>query len=158
MPIRGDEGGPGVRWPPPLLYIAVLAVGIILGWAFPVPLLPPATAWIVGGIVTAAGIAVGPLWGIPTLHRAHTTVRPDRAATTLVTDGPFRYSRNPLYLSLTLIYAGIAIIAGSLWALLLLIPVVAFMSLFVIRREEAHLERAFGEEYVRYRTRVRRWL
>ena len=92
------------------------------------------------------------------MHRANTTVRPDRPATTLVTDGPFRYSRNPLYLALTFMYAGIGIIANSLWALLLLAPVVLFMSLFVIRREEAHLQRAFGAEYESYRARVRRWL
>ncbi|MBV8566328.1 MAG: isoprenylcysteine carboxylmethyltransferase family protein [Methylobacteriaceae bacterium] len=152
------DDGPGVRIPPPLLYLAVLALGILLGVAYPVHFLPTAVAWPIGALILAAGVALGPLWGIRTMLSANTTVRPDRPATTLVTDGPFRYSRNPLYLSLTLMYAGIGIIANSLWALILLPAVVLFMSLFVIRREEAHLQRAFGEEYERYRANVRRWL
>ncbi|MBV9703950.1 MAG: isoprenylcysteine carboxylmethyltransferase family protein [Methylobacteriaceae bacterium] len=152
------DDGPGVRIPPPLLYLAVLALGILLGLAYPVHFLPTAVAWTIGALILAAGVALGPLWGIRTMLSANTTVRPDRPATTLVTDGPFRYSRNPLYLSLTLMYAGIGIIANSLWALILLPAVVLFMSLFVIRREEAHLQRAFGEEYERYRANVRRWL
>ena len=152
------DDGPGVRIPPPLLYLAVLALGILLGLAYPVHFLPTAVAWTIGALILAAGVALGPLWGIRTMLSANTTVRPDRPATTLVTDGPFRYSRNPLYLSLTLMYAGIGIIANSLWALILLPAVVLFMSLFVIRREEAHLQRAFGEEYERYCANVRRWL
>ena len=158
MALENHDDGPGIRFPPPLLYIAVLVVGILLSAAYPVHLLPSAIAWPLGAVILAAGIALGPVWGIRTMRTAGTTVRPDRAASHLVTDGPFRYTRNPLYLSLTLIYAGIAIIANSLWALLLLIPVVLFMSLFVIRREEAHLQRAFGDEYERYRARVRRWV
>ncbi|MBV9701325.1 MAG: isoprenylcysteine carboxylmethyltransferase family protein [Methylobacteriaceae bacterium] len=152
------DDGPGVRIPPPLLYLAVLAIGILLDVAYPVHVLPTAIAWTIGALILAAGVALGPLWGIRTMLSANTTVRPDRPATTLVTDGPFRYSRNPLYLSLTLMYAGIGIIANSLWALILLPAVVLFMSLFVILREEAHLQRAFGEEYERYRANVRRWL
>jgi protein-S-isoprenylcysteine O-methyltransferase Ste14 len=152
------DDGPGVRIPPPLLYIAVLALGILLDVAYPVYFLPSAVAWTTGALFLAAGIALGPFWGIRTMQRANTTVRPDRPATTLLTEGPFRYSRNPLYLALTLMYAGIAIIANSPWALLLLVPVVLFMSLFVIRREEAHLQRVFAGEYESYRARVRRWL
>jgi protein-S-isoprenylcysteine O-methyltransferase Ste14 len=152
------DSGPGVRIPPPLLYIAVLVLGILVSAAYPVHILPPAVAWPLGIVILAAGIALGPFWGFQTMRSADTTVRPDRAATKLVTDGPFRYSRNPLYVALTLMYAGIAIIANSLWALLLLIPVVLFMTAFVISREEAHLQRTFGEEYERYRARVRRWL
>jgi protein-S-isoprenylcysteine O-methyltransferase Ste14 len=114
-------------------------LGILLDAAYPVHFLPSPVAWTIGGLVLAAGIALGPFWRIRAMRRTNTTVRPDRPATTLVTDGPFRYSRNPLYLALTLMYAGIGIIANSLWALLLLAPVVLFMSLFVIRRDEANL-------------------
>jgi protein-S-isoprenylcysteine O-methyltransferase Ste14 len=152
------DDGPGVRIPPPLLYISVIVLGILLDVAYPVHFLPSAAAWTIGSLILAVGIALGPVWGIRTMQRANTTVRPDRPATTLLTDGPFRYSRNPLYLALTLMYTGIAIIANSLWALLLLAPLVLFMSLFVIRREEAHLRRVFDGEYESYRARVRRWL
>jgi len=158
MSSDNSDPGPGVRMPPPLLYIVFLVIGIALSAVYPIHLLPRPIAWIAGAVILAAGIALGPVWGIRTMQRAKTTVRPDRAATTLLTDGPFRYSRNPLYVSLTLMYAGIAIIANSLWALILIIPPVAVISLFVIPREEAHLERTFGEAYERYRARVRRWL
>ena len=158
MSLENRDDGPGVRIPPPLLYVAVLVLGILLGAAYPVHFLPSAVAWTIGSLIVVAGLALGPFWGIRAMRRANTTVRPDRPATTLVTDGPFRYSRNPLYLALTLMYAGIAIIANSLWALLLLAPLVLFMSLFVIRREEAHLRRVFDGEYESYRARVRRWL
>ena len=77
---------------------------------------------------------------------AGTTIRPDKATAKLVTDGPFRFSRNPLYLALTLMYAGFALIANSVWALFLLLPVILIMSRFVIRREEEYLARTFGEE------------
>jgi protein-S-isoprenylcysteine O-methyltransferase Ste14 len=158
MALENHDDGPGIRVPPPFLYIAVLIIGILLSTAYPLHLLPSAIAWPFGAVILAAGVALGPVWGIRTMRSANTTVRPDRAASHLVTDGPFRYSRNPLYLSLTLMYAGIAIMANSLWAVLLLVAVVVFMSLFVISREEAHLQRIFGEEYERYRARVRRWV
>ena len=159
MALKNSDDGPGVRFPPPLLYIASLAIGIALSaWHPLLRLLPPVLAWTLGGVVLAAGVVLGPLWGIRVLLTAGTTVRPDRAATRLVTDGPYRFSRNPLYLALTLMYAGIALIANSIWALLLLVPLTAFMTWFVIGREEAHLLRAFGEEYQQYKMRVRRWL
>jgi protein-S-isoprenylcysteine O-methyltransferase Ste14 len=80
----------------------------------------------------------------------------DRIA--LVTTGPFQFSRNPLYVSLTLLYLGIAIAAQSLWALALLIVVLAVMQRSVVRREEHYLEQKFGADYLRYKERVRRWI
>lgn len=106
----------------------------------------------------ATGVVLGPIWGIRTMRSAGTTLRPDKPTATLVTDGPFRLSRNPLYLALTLMYAGIALIANSLWALIMLFPVTLIMSRFVIRREEEYLARTFGEEYEHYQMCVRRWI
>jgi protein-S-isoprenylcysteine O-methyltransferase Ste14 len=154
---RSDEGA-GVRFPPPLLYVAFLGLGLIASARYPVHLLRSTMARPLGGALLASGVVVGPIWGIRTLRRAGTTVRPDKPTATLVTDGPFRLSRNPLYLALTLIYVGIAFIANSLWALLMLFPVTLIMSRFVIRREEEYLARTFGEEYERYRINVRRWI
>ena len=158
MPSRDRSDSPGVRFPPPLLYIAVLALGLWMGSQYPLLALLSNLAWGLGGALLAAGIALGPIWGIRTLRAAGTTVRPDRATTKLVTDGPYRFSRNPLYLALSLMYAGIAILVGSVWALVLLIPLTLFISNVVIRREEAYLLRAFGEEYARYKMHVRRWV
>jgi protein-S-isoprenylcysteine O-methyltransferase Ste14 len=156
--LQHPDDTPGVRVPPPLLYIGVLGLGILVSAWHPVPLLPSRLAGVVGGTLLAGGVALGPVWGVRTLLKSGTTVRPDKPAARLVTGGPFRFSRNPLYLSLTLMYAGIATIANAVWALLLLIPLTLFMSRFVIRREEEYLLRAFGEEYRRYKTHVRRWL
>ena len=150
--------GPGVKFPPPLLYLALLILGILLSVWYPVHFLPSALAWILGGIILAGGMLLGPIWGIRTLRDAGTTIRPDKPAAKLVTDGPFRFSRNPLYLALTLMYAGIALMADSIWALLLLFPVTFIMTRFVIQREEDYLARTFGEDYERYKKSVRRWI
>ena len=148
----------GVRFPPPMLYVAFLALGIVANIWYPIHLFPSALARALGGAILVGGVALGPIWGIRTLHVAGTTVRPDKSTTKLVSSGPFRFSRNPLYLSLTLIYAGIALIANSIWALVLLIPINFIMSRFVIRREEEYLARTFGGEYERYKMNVRRWI
>ena len=154
---RPDDNA-GVRFPPPIVYVVFLALGILANIWYPVSPLPPPLAWTLGGVILACGVALGPIWGIRTLRVAGTTIRPDKPTSKLVTDGPFRFSRNPLYLSLTVIYAGIAVMADSIWALLLLIPVNIIISRFVIRREEQYLAQTFGDEYERYRMKVRRWI
>jgi protein-S-isoprenylcysteine O-methyltransferase Ste14 len=85
-------------------------------------------------------------------------IRTDKPVPRLTTEGPFRYSRNPSYLALAMIYAGIASLRNSLWAVLLLAPAVMVMQREVIGREERYLERTFGEEYLTYKVRVRRWV
>ena len=98
------------------------------------------------------------VWFARTMHGADTTLRIDKPVSSLVQDGPFRYSRNPGYLSLTMLYAGIAILRNALWAILLLPLVVYVIQREVIEREERYLERTFGEEYLAYKRRVRRWV
>ncbi len=97
-------------------------------------------------------------WFGRTLRNAETTFRIDRPVSRLVTGGPFRLSRNPGYLSFAMIYAGVATLRNSLWAILLLPAVLAAMQRTIIAKEERYLERRFGEEYLRYKGRVRRWL
>ena len=80
-----------------------------------------------------------------------------KPATTLIKDGPYRYSRNPGYLALTLLYLGVVFLVESVWAGVLLIPVLVVMTYAVIKKEEAHLESVFGEEYRQYKSQVRRW-
>jgi protein-S-isoprenylcysteine O-methyltransferase Ste14 len=92
------------------------------------------------------------------MRDAETTMRPDKPVSNLIQDGPFRYTRNPLYLSDAMIYSGIAVLRNSLWSILLL-PVAMFViEREVMGREERYLERTFGEEYLDYRRRVRRWI
>ena len=92
------------------------------------------------------------------MRGADTTIRTDKPVSSLIQDGPFRYSRNPGYVALTMLYAGIAVRRNALWAILLLPVVVYVIQREVIVREERYLERTFGEEYLNYKARVRRWV
>jgi protein-S-isoprenylcysteine O-methyltransferase Ste14 len=104
-----------------------------------------------------AGAALN-AWFLLTIRKTDVPIRTDRPVPRLTTEGPFRYSRNPSYLALAMIYAGIASLRDSLWAMLLLAPVVWMMQREVVGREERYLEHAFGEEYLTYKRRVRRWV
>ena len=97
-------------------------------------------------------------WFARTMRGADTTLRIDKPVSSLVEDGPFRYSRNPGYLSLTMLYTGIAILRNALWAILLVPLVLYVIQREVIEREERYLQRTFGEEYLAYKRRVRRWV
>ena len=91
-------------------------------------------------------------------RRARTPLDVRKPATALITQGPYRFSRNPIYVSMTLLYAGLAFLLGNGWVLALAAPVLLVMDFWVVRREERHLEAKFGEDYLRYKAAVRRWL
>ena len=112
---------------------------------------PPGLALAVAGILLAG-------WFGRTMRRSGTPFRLDEPVDELLTEGPFRYSRNPGYLSFAMIYAGSALLARSSWSVLLLPVVLAVVRLRVIEQEERYLEREFGEEYLVYKARVRRWI
>ena len=147
----------GVIAPPPLVYLAGIVIGLVLPHPVPGPILPRDLGSGLGAVLIALAVGIS-WWGVREMRRAGTAVSPRVATTALVTTGPFRYSRNPLYVSLTLCYLGISIAAQSVWALAMLPVVLAVVRYGVIRREERYLERIFGAEYARYRTRVRRWV
>ena len=142
---------------PPLLYGVALAVGFLLQWLAPRAILSSDTRYWAGGIVLALGLFVA-AWGRRHMDRAGTNVNPREPTTALVVSGPFRFSRNPLYVALTLAYAGLAFLANAFWVLVLLVPVLLVLHYGVVRREERYLEAKFGEAYRRYRARVRRYL
>jgi len=146
----------GVVVPPPLLYALLLAAGLILNHQRPRPVLPEAIAAIAGPFLAAWGLIVIP--AVLAFRRAGTSPRPWRPATALVTGGPYKISRNPMYLGFTLIYLGASVWANALWPLLALPVVLAVTDRGQIAREEAYLERRFGDEYRRYKARVRRWI
>ncbi|HSB81734.1 MAG TPA: isoprenylcysteine carboxylmethyltransferase family protein [Candidatus Methylomirabilis sp.] len=143
--------------PPPLLYLGALALGLGLHLAFPVRVLPHGMACVVGGLACLVSVALGGS-GLWELRRAGTSQNPRKPTTAVVVSGPFRISRNPLYLSLLCLYVGVAFLVDSLWLLLLAVPLIAVLRVAVIGPEERYLERKFGDEYRRYRSRVRRWL
>jgi protein-S-isoprenylcysteine O-methyltransferase Ste14 len=148
---------PGVIAPPPLIYLAGLGIGFGLDALLPSASLPGSLAWSLGSVLLLGGLALAVSF-VRAFRRAGTPVNPGESATTLVTRGPYRLTRNPGYLGMTLAYAGIAVMSGALWALVALVPTLLLIDRGVIRREERHLERRFGEQYIRYRTRTRRWI
>ena len=152
-----NQDNPGIRVPPPLIYLLPLAAGSVLDRRWHVPFLPRGVARPLGWALFGSSWLVGG-WFMRTIEKAGTPIRTDRPVERLVTDGPFRYTRNPGYLGLAMLYAGIAVLRNSLWAILLLPVVVCVIQREVIGREERYLERTFGEEYLAYKARVRRWV
>ena len=154
----GDEQDKaGVIAPPPLIYLALLVLGLLLNRRFPVSFLPRRMARILGWPLLGGGVLlIG--WFEWAMRHAGTPTNPYKPVTRVVTEGPFRYTRNPGYLAMAMIYTGIAGLANALWAVVLL-PVAMFaIQRGVIEREERYLEGKFGEEYLNYKRRVRRWV
>lgn len=143
--------------PPPLVY----ASGLILAWllerSFPFGFNASPLWRGIGWATVAIGGALA-LWAVITIWRHHTTVNPYRGASELVTDGPFAFSRNPIYLADTGIYLGVTLLIGSFWPLVFAPLVWAIMRYGVIAHEEAHLQAKFGSAYSIYCTQVRRWI
>lgn len=112
---------------------------------------------LAGLALMAIGAALA-IWGVLTFRRAGTTILPFRAATAMVRDGPYRVTRNPMYVGMALAYAGFSLVFNTVWPLLVLPLVLIAMVRLVISREEAYLEAVFGEDYRAYKRDVRRWL
>ena len=158
--LRSPDSPPhhaNVTLPPPLLYAVPLAAGLALHKVRPVRPLPRRLARLLGASLLAAGIGLD-LWGIATFRRAGNSLDPRNPVRQLMTSGPFAFSRNPLYVSLTLIYAGIASLINTLWPFVLLPAALHLIRHEVIAREEEYLERTFGAAYQEYTRRVRRWV
>jgi protein-S-isoprenylcysteine O-methyltransferase Ste14 len=154
---RGTPDNPGVVAPPPLIYAGALAIGLLANRLYPIPFLPRALAQVLGWLLIAGGFSIGSL-GFREMKRAGTNVDPREPTTAIVTGGPYRFTRNPLYLSMTLIYSGVTARANALPAALLLPVVFHIMRRGVIEREERYLEGKFGDEYLNYKAQVRRWI
>jgi protein-S-isoprenylcysteine O-methyltransferase Ste14 len=153
----GEQDAPGVLVPPPVYFIAGLAIGFALEALLPSASLPAVLAWPVGGMLLAGGLLLVAAF-FAAFRRARTPVDTRKPTATIVTTGPYRLTRNPGYLSLALIYAGIAILTSALWAFVPLVPTLVLVDRAVIRREERYLERKFGREYTRYKASTRRWI
>ena len=146
-----------VPWPP-ILIAAALAAGFVLGRAFPLgwPGLDDTAARVIGYGLGAAGVALI-AWGFVTLRRAGTTIMPHQRAAQLVTDGAFAFRRNPIYMGETLVFLGLAEFTHNIW-FAVLAPVFAIsIYALAIRPEEQHLEARFGQAYLDYKERTRRW-
>lgn len=152
-----DDDVPGVIAPPPLIFLACLAVGLALRWRWPYRLDPGGGSWVVGPALVGLGAILAGL-AIREFLRARTSPRPDRPATAIIRAGPFRFSRNPAYLAMFLIHAGIGVWMNSLAVIAMVVPLFLIIRAGVVAREERYLERRFGQEYLAYKRSVRRWL
>ncbi len=145
--------------PPPLIYLSFLAAGIALHflWTplgmFPKAWLGHAAGWPIFTLALLIAISV-----VRTLSQAGEDIRIEKPTNALVSSGPFRFSRNPMYVALTLVYLSISLILNTAWPLVFLPGALLLMHFCAIKREEAYLEGLFGQDYRQYRARVRRWL
>jgi protein-S-isoprenylcysteine O-methyltransferase Ste14 len=140
---------PNVVVPPPIAWALAIVVGLGLGWLYPLPFVPPS--------IPPLGVALA-IWAIVTIRRAGTHFDIRKPTTAIVENGPYRATRNPIYLGMFLGQTGIAIGFDNLWVLAMLAPFYFVIRDGVVAREEAYLERKFGAVYRGYKSRVRRWL
>ena len=148
---------PGVIAKPPLIYLGFLLLGLGLDWLWPVAVLPGTARYALGGTLVGLGGLVA-LAAIRRFKAAGTSFRTHEPTTAILSDGLYGVSRNPIYLGLTAIYLGVGVMADAGWVAVLLGPLLLVMHFGVIAREERYLERKFGDEYLRYKASVRRWI
>lgn len=153
----GEKDIAGVIAPPPLIFLAAVLVGLGLEWALRADIGLGRIGLAVGLLTFAEAVAIG-LWARRQFIKGGTSIRPDMPSEAILTTGPFRFTRNPLYLSLASLQIGIGIAASMAWVIVLAIPALTVIRYGVIAREERYLEGKFGETYLSYKNSVRRWL
>ena len=162
MPPDTKPANPGVRFPPPFLFL----VGLGAAWVLETRVKrihliaegnSTALIEILGTILLVIGLLLT-FWGLLTFAQAKTAILPMRPASRVVDHGPYAFTRNPMYTGLALAYLGGAVAMNSVWTLVMFPFVIAMLLRFVITKEENYLSSAFGEDYDNYRRRVRRWL
>jgi protein-S-isoprenylcysteine O-methyltransferase Ste14 len=143
---------------PPVAWALAFIAGLGVDWLYPLPFVPMAVPRaLVGGGMFAVGLVLA-LWAIATFRKAGTRIETFKSSTTIVDDGPYRFTRNPIYTGMLLGQIGLAIGFDTLWVLATLVPFCLVIRYGVIAREEAYLERKFGAAYLDYKSRIRRWL
>jgi protein-S-isoprenylcysteine O-methyltransferase Ste14 len=150
-----ESANPGMLRPPPI-YLTSIVAGLALEFFWPLRLVPPGLSLPLGAAAIVVALALF-VTAVRTFRAAGTPVPGNQPTSAIVRTGPYRYSRNPIYLAFSLLQLGIALCVNSVWLLLTLIPAVLLMSLVVIPREEAYLEARFPAEYLPYKKSVRRW-
>ena len=142
---------------PPFIYIGFFLLGIGLQYLWPIKLLSLTAQLTIGlGLVAISFIMVGQ--AIPRFRKAGTSFDVNTPTTTIITDGAYKYSRNPIYLSMAVLHAGLAIALDNIWALIMLAPALVMIHAGIILPEERYLTGKFGEQYLQYKRQVRRWI
>ncbi len=155
----GEDNHDTVRLlaPPPLIYVVFLFAGLVVNVFYPLALMPSSIAFPAGVIVVLFAVIIGAS-ALQAMRRAGTSPLPSSPSKKLVVNGAFRFSRNPIYVSLTLMYVGITVALNASWPLPFLVAALIMVDRGVISREEKYLVKRFGEEYLGYKSRVRRWV
>lgn len=157
MAMNGEKDNPGVAVFPPLLFLVALILMLALRYVWPLAIGGRPPTMVLGIVLAALAIAVI-AWGRMTMQRGGTNIDPTKPTLAIVTGGPFGFSRNPLYVGLMGLLLGIGLIFDTWWGVLALVPVFLILHSGVVLREEAYLERKFGEPYRAYKASVRRYL
>jgi protein-S-isoprenylcysteine O-methyltransferase Ste14 len=142
---------------PPLVYLGSIALGLVVHYAWPAGFVPPSVSTPVGAMVTLLAVGLFVV-AVRTFRAVGTPIPGNQPTTAIVRTGPYRFSRNPIYLAFSLFQLGLSVWVNSVGLLITLIPAVALMALVVIPKEERYLEARFPFEYSSYRAAVRRWL
>jgi protein-S-isoprenylcysteine O-methyltransferase Ste14 len=152
------ENSSGVIAPPPFIFFVAFGAAFLLQrlHSLNIPLLPAETEWMGTALINFSGILA--LWASFYMWKARTPINPMRPTKALVISGPYHFSRNPLSISLIVLYVGLALRLNTLWPLLLMPPLLIIFHYGIIRREERYLEEKFGDAYRNYCSVVRRWV
>ena len=155
-PVQDDRRGPGLRFPPPLLAVLLIGAAWLMHRYLPLPLVDQDQLRLPGyGLIVVALMLIAVAF--VQFRRAQTHIEPWQPTTHIIESGIFRYSRNPIYLAFCLATLGAGLVMNSWWGVLAPAPLAWLLQRLVIRKEEIYLEAKFGEAYLAYRNRVRRW-
>ncbi|MCI0608986.1 MAG: isoprenylcysteine carboxylmethyltransferase family protein [Anaerolineae bacterium] len=146
-----------VKIPPPILTIIFIVIAYVAKWTIPIPFVVPNILRNIGFGLIVVGFLLG-IAAFLEFRKARTTVDPHGRVSSVVTSGIYRFTRNPIYLGFLLMLIGIPLNSGTYWGLILAPVFIYFINSSVIEREEAYLEKKFGDVYTSYKSRVRRWL
>jgi protein-S-isoprenylcysteine O-methyltransferase Ste14 len=151
-----DKHGPGVRIPPPVLTATVIFTAYLIDFYFPFRL-NESTLFIPGVALISLACLIA-LLAVIRFLKFKTHVEPWKPTSTIITTGVYRFSRNPIYLAFAIINVGIGFLLNSGWILFSVVALIPLLQVVVISREERYLETKFGEDYLQYKRRVRRWI
>lgn len=154
---NGERDSAGAVFPPPLIFVVGFAVAYLIHRRFPLPFPDSSLLNFIGGLFVGFAITLM-IVAASELSSSSTTMLPYRPTTAIVETGPYRHTRNPIYVADTLAYIGLSLVTDLIWPLILLPIVLIIVDRGVIAREERYLSRKFGAEYDSYRSRVRRWI
>jgi len=145
--------------PPPIVFFALILIGFIVQWLFPLTFMFnnwPSRLFVALPLFIASGLIA--INALTIMKKSKTAINFNNPTTKFIAEGSFRFTRNPLYLSLLIVMACIAIVANSAWHLIAFVILFLFFNFGIVMREEQYLENCFGEEYKQYKNRVRRWI